>query len=234
VAVRSRSGRGPRYGFGVDLFPSPGGNSPGGNSPGGEATRYYPPRWRLMLLTLTCVGTATVLLLPALTTGPVLAGTSWVLVALLVTGGLVLLSRALRPGPTVVIDRAGITDRTTLAPVGLVRWEEITVIRKREIGRGFGAERLLEIVLTAPDEFRSRRKGWLCWMIDGYRRMLRQPLVSIPGSMVSAPMQMVMDEIRHRRPGLQVLEGPPPAPPKLHLFRKRRPEGRRHPELPRW
>jgi hypothetical protein len=210
----------------VDLFPS---------APDGAVSSYYPPRWRLLLLALGCAGVAAVVLVPALTAGPVLAGISWVLAAVLAASVLVLLARALRPGPTVLIDRDGITDRTTLAPVGLVRWEEITVIRKRDIGRGMGAERLLEIVLADPDGFRSRRRGLLPRAIDGYRMLVRQPVVSIPGSMVSVPMQVLMDEIRQRRPGLQVLEGPPPAPSKFHMLRRRRPQpGRRHPDLPRW
>jgi hypothetical protein len=209
----------------VDLSPSP---------PGGAATRFYPPRWRLLLLALTCAGVVTVLLLPALTAGRVLSVISWVLIAMLAPAGLVLLWRALRPGPTVVIDSVGITDRTTMAPLGLVRWEEITVVRKREIGRGMGAERLLEIVLADPDGFWSRRRGWLHRLGHGYRALLRQPAMSLPGSMISVPMQAVMDEIRRRRPTLQVLEGPPPAPPKRHLLRRRPEPGRRHPDLPRW
>lgn len=205
------------------------------NSPDGEATRYSPPRGKLLLHTLTAWFVGAIFLLPALNAGPVLAGLGWLIVVLLGVAGLVLLVRAVRPGPTVLIGREGITDRTTLAPIGLVRWEEITVIRKKEIGRGMGAERLLEIVLSDPEEFRSRHTGWLRWLTGRYRAVLRQPMVSLPGSMVSVPMQKLMDEIRRRRPELQVLEGPPPAPSKLHMLRRRQqPPGRKHPELPRW
>lgn len=203
-------------------------------APDGEATRYYPPRGKLLLHTLIAWFVGAIFLLPALNAGPVLAGIGWVLVVLLGLGGLVLLARAGRPGPTVLIGREGITDRTTLAPIGLVRWEDITVIRKKEIGRGMGAERLLEIVLSDPAEFRSRHTGWLRRLIDRYRAALRQPAVSLPGSMVAVPMQALMDEIRRRRPELEVLQGPPPAPPKLHLLRRKQQPGRKHPELPRW
>jgi hypothetical protein len=209
----------------VDLVP---------NSPVGAAIRYYPPRVKLLLHTLTAWLVGAIFLLPALNGGPVLAGFGWIMVVLLGLAGLALLVRALRPGPTVTIDNDGITDRTTIAPIGLVRWEEITVIRKKEIGRGMGAERLLEIMLVDPNEFRSRHRGWLRRMTDRYRAALRQPAVSIPGSMVSVEMRVVMDAIRQRRPQLQVLEGPPPAPPKFHLLRRKQPPGRKHPELPRW
>lgn len=215
------------YGFGVDMNVLPGGGD-------GGATRYYPARWRLLLLVLTCAFLIAVFLLPALNAGPVLAGISWVIVLLLGLAGLVLLWRAVRPGPSVVLDRDGITDRTTLAPVGLVRWEEITVIRKKEIGRGLGAERLLEVVLADPDEFRARSRGWLWRATDRYRAALRHPVVSIPGSMVSVPMQVLMDDIRQRQPRLQVLEGPPPPPSKLHMFRRGQQPRRKHPDLPRW
>ncbi|MPZ28782.1 MAG: hypothetical protein GEV12_20890 [Micromonosporaceae bacterium] len=204
------------------------------HSPDGGATRYYPARWRLLVLVLTCAFLVAVFLLPALNAGPVLAGISWGIVFLLGVAGLVLLWRAVRPGPSIVLDRDGITDRTTLAPIGLVRWEEITVIRKKEIGRGMGAERLLEVMLADPDGFRSRSNGWQRQATNRYRAALRHPLVSIPGSMVSVPMQVLMDDIRQRRPELQVLEGPPPAPSKFHMLRRRQQPGRKHPELPRW
>ena len=222
-----RSGRDPRYGFDVDLFPS---------SPGGPATRYYPPRWKLLAMALACFGVCAILLVPARSIDrPVVAGTCWVVITLVAAAGLVLGWRAVRPGPTVVIDGQGITDRTTLAPIGLVRWEEITVIRKREIGHGMGTERMLEIMLNDPAAFHSQRRGWLQRATYGVRRALRQPQVCVPGSMVAVPMQVVIDEIRQRRPSLQVLEGPPPAPPKLQAFRRRRPQtGRQHPDMPRW
>jgi hypothetical protein len=107
------------------------------------------------------------------------------------------------------------------------------VVRKREIGRGRGAERVLEIVLSDPDGFRERPRGWLRRVADGYRAALRRPAVSISGSMISAPMQVVAAEIRQRRPDLQVLEGPPTAPPKLP-FGRRQQSRHQHPDLPRW
>lgn len=200
-----------------------------------DATRYYPPRWRLGLLALGCVFVVGLLLLPATSDVPFLIGVGWLGIGSLVLAAAVLLVRALRPGPTVVIDGQGITDRTTLSPTGLIRWDEITVIRKREIGRGRGAERMLEVVLSDPDGFQARPRGWLRRLSDRYRAALRHPAVSIAGSMVSVPMQVVMDDIRQRRPQLQVLEGPPPAPPKRRILYREKPRpGRQHPEVPRW
>lgn len=199
----------------------------------GEPARFYPPRGRLLLLAAACLAVVAVFYLPASSGSPALTVIGWIGVALMATAALVLLMRAVRPGPSVVIDTEGITDRTTLAPVGLVRWQEITVIRKKEIGRGRGAERLLEVVLADPAGFFARPRGPLRRLTERYRSLLRQPLVSIPGSMVSVPMATVMDTIRTRRPELQILEGPPPAPPKFRL-RHRPDPGRRHPDLPRW
>ena len=200
-----------------------------------DATRYYPPRWRLWLLVLGCLFLVAVLLLPATSDVPFLIGIGWLGVGSIALAAAVLVALALRPGPSVVIDGQGITDRTTLAPTGLVRWDEITVIRKREVGRGMGAERLLEVVLSDPDGFRARPRSVLRRLSDRYRAALRQPAVSIAGSMVSVPLQVVMEDIRQRRPQLQVLEGPPPAPPKTRLLSgSQRRSGRQHPDLPRW
>lgn len=200
-----------------------------------DATRYDPPRWRLGLLALGCLFVVAVLLLPATSDVPLLIGIGWLGVGSLVPAAVVLLARALRPGPTVVIDGQGITDRTTLAATGLVRWDEITVIRKREVGHGMGAERLLEVVLSDPDGFRARPRSWPRRLSDRSRAALRQPAVSIAGSMVSVPLHVVMEDIRRRRPQLQVLEGPPPAPSKTRLmFGRQRQPGRQHPDVPRW
>jgi hypothetical protein len=205
-----------RYGFGV------------------EPTRFYPPRWRLLLLAVGCALLAAVFAIATLADAPLWRGLGWIGLVGFGLATITLLARALRPGPTVLIDGTGITDRTTLAPTGLVRWSEITVIRKKEIGRGMGAERLLEVVLSDPDAFRARPHGVVRRAIDRYRALLKQPAVSIPGSMVAVPMQQVMDAIRRWRPELQVLEGPPPAP-KLKLFGRRHHQPRRqHPDLPRW
>jgi hypothetical protein len=203
-------------------------------SPAPDATSYYPPRWRLLLLALTCAFLTAVFALPTLAESAFWVGLGWLGVTGFGIATIVLLMRALRPGPTVLIDDTGITDRTTLSPTGLIRWGEITVIRKKEIGRGMGAERLLEVILANPDEFRARPRSWLWRAIDGYRALLKQPAVSIPGSMVSAPLPRLMDEIRRRRPQLQVLEGPPPAPSKFRMVGRRQRPRRQHPDLPRW
>jgi hypothetical protein len=207
----------------VELIPPP---------PG--ATRYYPPRWRLLVLALTCAFLAAVLTLPTLADSPFWVGLGWLGVVGFGAATAVLLARALRPGPTVLIDDDGITDRTTLAPTGLIRWSEITVIRKREIGRGMGAERLLEVILSNPAEFRARPRGRLWRATDRWRELLKQPAVSIPGSMVSVPLPDVMAEIRRRRPQLQVLEGPPPTPSKFRMLGRRQRPRPGHPDLPRW
>lgn len=201
------------YGVNVDLIPDPA-------TTAGDATRYYPPRWRLLLHALGLGFVLLVLLLPALNANPVMAGISWFLLVLVGIPTAVLVVRALRPGPTVLVDANGITDRTTLAPNGLVRWDQITVIRKKEIGRGMGAERLLEVVLSDPAGFASRRRSWFGRLTDRYRALLRQPAVSIASSMVSAPMSALIAEIRRRQPTLQVLEGPPPRPGKLATVRR--------------
>lgn len=204
-------------------------------SPAADATRYYPPRLRLLALALTCAFMALVLFLPTRSNSTLFVTFGWLGVTVFVLATLVLLARALRLGPTVLIDDTGITDRTTLAPIGLVRWDEITVIRKREIGRGLGAERMLEVILAEPDRFRTRPRTPLGRAIDRWRALLKQPLVSIPGSMVSVPLARVIAEIRNRRPQLQVLEGPPPPPPGvLRRLAGRRRRGREHPDLPRW
>jgi hypothetical protein len=202
-------------------------------APASDATRYYPPRWRLLVLALTCAFLTAVLTLPTRADSLFLVSVGVLGAASFGIATAVLLARALRPGPTVLVDDTGITDRTTLAPTGLITWGEITVVRKKEIGRGMGAERLLEIILADPEEFRSRRRSWLWRAIDRWRGLLKQPAVSIPGSMVSVPLQRVMDEIRRRRPQLHVLEGPPPVP-KLRLVGRRRQPRRQHPDLPRW
>lgn len=195
--------------------------------------RFYPPRVKLALLALSCLFLAAVFILPAGADPAALRVIGQVAVVLMVLAALQLAARALRPGPSVIIDARGITDRTTLAPLGLVRWEEITVLRKKEIGRGRGAERLLEIVLADPEALHARHRGPLRRLTERYRALLRQPLVSIPGSMVSVPMTVVMKAVQDRRPQLQILEGPPAAPSRFR-FRQRPETGRQRPDLPRW
>lgn len=203
------------------------------NLPHGDHTTFYPPRLRLLVLVGVCVLFGTAFLVMSGADALPLAVIGWIGLTLMTVSGIVLLLRALRPGPTVVIDEIGIIDRTTLAGPGRVRWDEITVIRKKEIGRGRSAERLLEIVLTDPEEFHSRPRNVVRRTIEWYRGLMKQPLLSIPGSMVSAPIQEVMDTIRQRRPDLQVLEGPPPPPPRFR-FSRRPPSKRKHPDLPNW
>jgi hypothetical protein len=197
-------------------------------------TRFYPPRWRLLLLATGCALLGGAFSIAVLADTPFWQGLGWLGLAGFGIAALVLVVRALRPGPTVLIDEVGITDRTALVPTGLIRWTEITVIRKKEIGRGRGAERLLEVVLSDPDEFRTRPRNWVWQLASRYKALLKQPAVSIPGSMVSVPMQQVMDEIRRRQPELQVLEGPPPPPPRMRLFGRKHQPRRQHPDLPRW
>jgi hypothetical protein len=153
----------------------------------------------------------------------------WIMLVGLGAGTFVMLGRALRPGPTLILDERGITDRTTLVPTGLVRWEEITVVRKREIGRGMGSERMLDVVLTNPGAFRTRPRPLARRLVDAYRRVVKQPDVHIPGSMVASPMPEVIDEIRRWRPQLQVLELPPPRP---RVLGRRQPG--KHPRPPGW
>jgi hypothetical protein len=165
----------------------------------------------------------------------------WRLTGVLLLAGftaatLVLLARALRPGPTVVIDDRGLVDRTGLFPTGRLAWAEIAALRKREIGRGFGRERLLEVVVVDPDRFRARPRGWPRRVADRYRRLIKQPEVTIPGSMVASPLSDLVGEARRRRPQLDVWELPPPRPgifARLGRPKGARP-GRQHPDLPRW
>jgi hypothetical protein len=198
-----------------------------------DGARFYPPRLRLLLLGLGCLVAAGICAVPTRADNLFLAGLGWFGVVLLALAVAVLVWRAVRPGPTVVIDAEGLTDRTTIAGHGLVRWEEITVIRKRQIGRGRSAERLLEVVLADPVQFRTRHRGRLGRLLDGYRDLLKHPLVSIPGSMVSAPIQRVADEIRRRRPELLVLEGPPPPPRRAWRAGRGDPQSRGRPQAGR-
>jgi hypothetical protein len=193
-------------------------------------TVVHPPRWKLLLLVLTCVFFVVVCALPAGSDNSVLMVLGVAGMAAVGIAGGVVLWLAVRPGPTLRIDAEGITDRTGVVPNGLVRWEEIAAIRKREIGRGRGAERVLDVVLVRPEEFRARRRGPLRGVVDRYRRLMGHPYVSIPGSAVSVPLGTLIEQMRRWRPELTVLELPPSLP---GLFRRRsRPEDRHRP--PRW
>jgi len=193
-------------------------------------TVVHPPRWRLLLLVLTCVFFVVVCAAPAGSDNTVLTVLGVAGMAAVAIAGVVVLWLTVRPGPTVRIDAEGITDRTGLVPNGLVRWDEIAAIRKREIGRGRGAERVLDVVLLRPEEFRARRRGPLRRLVDRYRVLMGHPYVSIPGSAVAVPLGTLIEEMRRWRPDLTVMELPPSLP---GLFRRRsRPEERHRP--PRW
>lgn len=195
-----------------------------------EPTVVYPPRGRLLVLVATCgffAGMSFVVAGSGNQTLTAVGGFGLVAFGLAAT---MLLGRALRPGPTVTLDAEGITDRTTLSPTGLVRWEEVAAVRKREIGRGVGAERVLEIVLVDPERLRHRPRSPTRRLLDRYRALLKQPYVTIPGSMVSMPLGTLVEQMHLWRPELPVLELPVP-PPKLL---RRWPLGTKHPSLPPW
>lgn len=193
-----------------------------------EETVIYPPRVKLLAFALACAAVAGLGFALAAVAAPVLAVTAGLVGVATGAGAVVLMWRALRPGPSLRVCAEGIVDRTGLSPVGLVRWEEIAAIRKREIGRGRGAERLLELVLIDPEEFSARPRSAARRVADRYRRVLKHPPVAIPGSMVSRPLGEVVDEVHRRRPELPVMELPPPLP---GLF-GRRPD--RGPQTSRW
>ena len=121
-----------------------------------DETVVYPPRVKLMAFAVGCVGVAGLGLAMAAAAAPVLAVAGGLLGVATAAAAGVFVWRALRPGPTLRVGAEGIVDRTGLSPTGLVRWEEIAAIRKREIGRGRGAERMLEIVLVDPRGFAQR------------------------------------------------------------------------------
>ncbi|HEX7025406.1 MAG TPA: STM3941 family protein [Gemmatimonadales bacterium] len=178
-------------------------------SPPGDATRFYPPRFKLLMYTL---GSGLLTLIGFVTSRAdytLLSVLGWCFLVGFGLGTVLMIARTLRPGATLEISDTGILERTTLFPVGVVRWDEIVVIKKREIGSGLGSERLLEVVLADPAGFRSRPRSLARRALDVYRRLVKQPDVYIAGSMVSAPIQAVIDEIKRRRPELHVTELPP-------------------------
>ncbi len=175
-----------------------------------EETVVYPPRVKLLALALGCAGVSGLGFVLAAVAAPVVAVLGGFLGAATAASAVVLAWRALRPGPTVRVGAEGIVDCTGLSPTGLVRWEEIAAIRKREIGRGRGAERMLEIVLVDPEGFGARPRTLARRIADGYRAVLKQPPVAIPGSMVSWPLEELIDEVLRWRPELPVLDLPPP------------------------
>lgn len=179
---------------------------------GVHPARFFPPRWKLLLHAL---GTAGFVAIGAVMAGSHNPGWRWtgiVLALLFAVVSLVLLARALRSGPTLVVDADGIVDRTTLLPTGRLGWTEIAAVRKREIGRGMGRERLLEVVLRDPAQFRARPRTWAWRVAARYRDLIKQPQVTIPASMVAGPQDAVIREIRRQRPELDVMELPPPRP----------------------
>src|SRR5690606_13784535 len=182
----------------------------------GGTTRFYPPRFKLLIYTLVSALFAFVGFVASRADYTLLSWLGWCFLVGFGLGALVMIARTLRPGSTLEISEAGILERTTLFPVGLISWDEIVVIKKREIGQGMGSERLLEVVLTDPVGFRSRPRSLARRVVDLYRRLVKQPDVYIAGSMISAPIQAVIDEIKRRRPGLHVTE----LPPRPRVFRR--------------
>lgn len=197
---------------------------------GPEQTRYYPPRLKLALLALGAAFFVLVGLVMGMASSVVVALFGWLLFVGCAVATVVLLARALRPGPSLIMDAEGVIDRTSLFPVGRLRWDEITAMRKKEIGRGMGAERLLEVILVDPATFAARPRGRVRRWSHRYRAWLNLPQVSIPGSMVNVSMAQLIAELRRWQPELHVLELPPEPP---RLFR-RKPAAGRHPTMPRW
>jgi hypothetical protein len=185
---------------GVDLIPSPDGQ---------EQTRFYPPRFKLLLLTVTSAFFTGLGYVISLSSYTWLSVIGWIMFLAFVLATLVMLARTLRPGPTAIFDAEGFTDRTQLVPTGLVRWDEITVMRKREIGRGMGRERVLEVVLREPERFYAREGSRLRQLSERLRR-LRSDHLTIPSTMVSKPMPVIIAEVQRWCPDMQVLELPPP------------------------
>lgn len=201
---------------------------------GREPSRFYPPRFKLLFLAAGSLFFAAIGHLASRSDVIGVAVLGWTAVVLFLAATGVMVLRALRPGPTLIIDEEGITDRTSLVQVGLVRWTEITVVRKREIGRGYGSERMLEVVLDDPAAFMERPRTLPRRLTDRFRRLTGQPPVGIPGSMVSRPMQAVIDEVKAWRPGLEVLELPPRLPRPRLFGRRHQFTTRQHPRPPRW
>jgi hypothetical protein len=205
---------------GVDLIPS-------ADEP--EQSRFYPPRFKLLLLTVTSAVFAGVGYVIGQANYLWLAVIGWFVFLTFALATLVMLARTLRPGPTVIFDADGFTDRTSLAPTGLVRWDEIIVVRKREIGRGMGRERVLEVVLRDPERFYTRQRPVLRRLSERLRR-LRSDHLAIPNTMVSQPMPVVLAELQRWAPDIQVLELPPP----IRRLRSSARSARDAPQSRRW
>lgn len=174
-----------------------------------EQARFFPPRFQLLLLAVTSGFFAWIGYVIGQSSYLWLASIGWLLFVGFVLATLVMLARTLRPGPTVIFDADGFTDRTSLVPTGLVRWDQINVVRKREIGRGVGRERVLEVVLREPEAFYARPGPRLRRLSERLRR-LRSNHLTIPNTMVSKPLPTVMNELHRWCPDMQVLELPPP------------------------
>lgn len=183
----------------------------------GEPTRFYPPRFKLLMYTAVSALFAFGGFVASRADYALLSWIGWIFLISFGLGTIVMIFRTFRPGSTLEISEAGILERTTLFPLGWISWEEIVVIKKREIGQGFGSERLLEVVVKDPTAFRSRPRSTPRRVVDVYRRLVKQPDVYIAGSMVSGPIQSVIDEIQRRRPQMSVTE----LPPRQRVFRRR-------------
>jgi hypothetical protein len=183
--------------------------------PGGS-TRFYPPRFKLLMYTAVSGLFAFVGYVASRADYALLSWLGWCFLVGFGLGTLLMIARTLRPGSTLEISDTGILERTTLFPLGWIGWDEITVIKKREIGHGLGSERLLEVVLADPAAFRSRPRSLGRRVVDLYRRLVKQPDVYIAGSMIAGPIQAVIDEIKRRRPELHVTD----LPPRPRVFRR--------------
>src|SRR5690606_7660406 len=87
---------------------------------GREPSRFYPPRFKLLFLAASSAFFAFVGYLASRSDVIGVAVMGWTGLLLFAAGTVVMVLRALRPGPTLIIDETGIFDRTSLSPNGLV------------------------------------------------------------------------------------------------------------------
>ena len=107
------------------------------------------------------------------------------------------LHRAVKPQPALVLDDMGLLDNASLWSVGFLLWEDI-------VGVGVfsaGGQRFITLVVRDPEALLSRlspvKRVWLIvYQFFGF------PLVSIPGSALSDPIEEVVNLIieHHPRP----------------------------------
>jgi hypothetical protein len=103
------------------------------------------------------------------------------------------LYRLLRPQPALLIDEAGITDRSTASAAGLIRWEEIDHLKRHE----YMGQPMLGIVLKDFDGFAGR-------LSPGHRaallatRELGIPAINIPRMSVGIELDELEELLRSR------------------------------------